>query len=304
MPARHAALATAVALVWGVNFVIIDVALGAFPPLLLVAVRFTLVAFPAVFFFGRPGIGWRWVVAIGATIAAGQFAFLFVAMDRGMPAGLASLVLQLQVFFTVLLAMVTLGERPQRLQLVAAGIGFAGIAVIATGRGADVPLLACALSVGASLSWAVGNVCTRKAQAPRPVELLVWTSLVPPLPLLGLSLGFEGAGAIGDAWAALDLGSIAALAYLVLASTAFGYGAWGYLIRHNPASQVVPFTLLVPPVGIAAAWIALGEVPNAAELAGGVIILAGLVLNAWAGMRGRRPLSPTAPVAAAPSRAA
>ncbi len=128
MPAGHAALAAAVAVVWGVNFVVIDVALGTFPPLLLVALRFTLVVIPAVFLVGRPGVGWRWVVAIGATIAAGQFGFLFIAMDQGLPAGLASLVLQLQVFFTVLLAMATLGERPRPLQLVASGIAFAGIA--------------------------------------------------------------------------------------------------------------------------------------------------------------------------------
>ncbi len=211
MPAGHAALAAAVAVVWGVNFVVIDVALGAFPPLLLVALRFTLVGIPAVFLVARPGVGWRWVVAIGATIAAGQFGILFIAMDQGLPAGLASLVLQLQVFFTVLLAMATLGERPRPLQFIAAGIAFAGIAVIALGRAENVPLLACALCVCAALSWAVGNVCTRRAQAPRPVALLVWTSLVPPLPMLALSLALEGPEAIGDALGGINLGAVGAI---------------------------------------------------------------------------------------------
>ncbi len=150
------------------------------------------------------------------------------------------------------------------------------------------PLPACALCVCAALSWAVGNVCTRRAQAPRPVALLVWTSLVPPLPMPALSLAFEGPEAIGDALAGIDLGAVGAIGYLVLASTWFGYGAWSWLIRHNPASQVVPFTLLVPPVGIASAWLALDEVPNSAELVGGAIVLAGLALNAWPGSA-RRP---------------
>jgi O-acetylserine/cysteine efflux transporter len=296
MPLRHALLAVAIAVVWGLNFVLLHVALESFPPLFLVAIRFALVAFPAILIVGHPGTTWRWVLAIGATISGGQFAFLFIAMEQGMPAGLASLVLQLQVFFTVLLAVGLLGERLRGGQVAGAVVAFAGIAVIAAGRAEDVPLLACGLCVAAAATWAVGNVCTRRARSPRPLALLVWSSLVVPVPLLALSAGFEGTAAMGDALSSLDLGTAAAIAYLVLGATFFGYGSWAWLMRRHPASRVVPFTLLVPVIGIASAWALLDEVPNGAELAGAALVLAGLAVNTWA-TTGRRPV--TVPEAAA-----
>jgi O-acetylserine/cysteine efflux transporter len=202
----------------------------------------------------------------------GQFALLFVAMDQGLPAGLASLVLQAQVLFTIALAVVFLGERPRPLQVAGALVALAGILVIALGRGGSVPLGALALSIAAAASWGVGNVCTRKAQASDALGLLVWASLIPPLPLAALSLALgEGAPSIGA-------GGVLAVLYVVVGSTFFGFGAWTWLMRRHPASRVVPFALLVPPVGIASAWIALGEQPNTAELIGAGIVLLGLAV--------------------------
>jgi O-acetylserine/cysteine efflux transporter len=272
MPARHVLLAVAVAVVWGVNFVVIHVGLADFPPLLFVALRFTLVAFPAVLFVRRPAVPWRSVVAVGVFLSAGQFGLLFVAMDQGLPAGLASLVLQVQVLFTIGLAVLLLGERPRRLQVVGALIALGGIAVIALGRGGSVPLGALLLSIGAAASWGVGNICTRRAQADDPVALLVWSSLIPPLPLAGLSLALgEGAPSIG-------VGGVLAVLYVVGGATFFGFGSWVWLMRHHPASRVVPFALLVPVAGIASAWIALGERPNTAEMVGAGVVLAGLAV--------------------------
>jgi len=279
MPRRHVALAVAVTVVWGVNFVVIHEGLGDFPPLLFAALRFTLMAFPAVLFVRRPDTPWRWVVGVGAFIGAGQFGLLFVAMDQGMPAGLASLVVQLQAVFTIALAVVFLGERPRPAQLAGAAVAFGGIAIIAAGRAEGVPLVAVALSIASAASWGAGNICTRQARASDPIALLVWSSLVAPIPLLALSLGFEGPAEIGHAFAHVTLGGIGALLYVVLLATAFGFGSWTFLMRHHPASQVAPFTLLVPVAGIAAAWIALDEVPTAAEWAGAVVVLAGLALT-------------------------
>jgi O-acetylserine/cysteine efflux transporter len=279
MPVRHVCLAVAVAVVWGVNFVVIHAGLGSFPPLLFAALRFALTAFPAVLFVRRPGVPWRWVLGVGGFIGAGQFGLLFVAMDQGMPAGLASLVVQLQAVFTVALAVLFLGERPRPVQLAGSAVSLAGIAIIAAGRSAGVPLLAIALCVGGAACWGAGNICTRQARAPDPFALIVWSSLVPPLPLLALSLTLEGPAADGEAIAHVSLGGIAALLYVVVLGTAFGYGVWTWLMRHHPASLVAPFTLLVPVVGIAAAWLALAEVPTGAEIAGAAVVLAGLGLT-------------------------
>jgi O-acetylserine/cysteine efflux transporter len=300
MPRRHVLLALAVAVVWGVNFVVIHVGLDSFPPLLFAALRFTVTALPLVFFVRRPSIDWRWIVAVGTFLSAGQFALLFVAMDRGLPPGLASLVLQLQALFTIGLAVAFIGERPRRGQLAGAAVALAGIGVIAAGRSSEVPLLGLALCVGAAASWGVGNVCTRLAKAPDAFALMVWSSLVPPIPLAVLSLLLEGPRAAGDAFARLDLSGVLALLYVVVGATMFGYGSWAWLLRRHEASRVAPFALLVPVAGIATAWIALNERPGAAELAGAVLVLAGLAIAVRAFRPGSR--VDLQPVAAEPAR--
>ncbi|WP_354700327.1 putative amino-acid metabolite efflux pump [Paraconexibacter sp. AEG42_29] len=287
MPRRHALLAVAVMVVWGVNFVVIHVGLKDFPPLLFAALRFVFVALPAVFLVGRPQVPARNVIGVGLFLSAGQFAFLFSALHEGMPAGLASLVLQLQAVFTVALAVAFLGERPGRRQLAGSAVALAGIAIIAAGRAEGVPLLAFALCIGASASWGTGNIIVRRSRPPDAIALLVWSSLVPPIPLGLLSLTLEGPDRMGDAITGVGAGGLLALAYIVIGSTFFGYGVWNWLLRRYEASIVAPFTLLVPVVGIAAAWIALGERPTAAELGGGAVVMAGLGLTA--GVRLRRP---------------
>jgi O-acetylserine/cysteine efflux transporter len=272
MPARHSLLAVVVAIVWGINFVVIHEGLADFPPLLFVALRFALVAFPAVFFLDRPRVPLRLVLGVGVFMCTGQFALLFVAMDQGLPAGLASLVLQMQVLFTIAFAVVLLAERPSARQVGGALLALAGMAVIAFGRGGGVPLGALALSIGAAASWGIGNVCARRAQADDPLALLVWASLIPPLPLAGLSL------ALGEGAPSLGVAGLLSVLYVVVGATFFGFGSWVWLMRRHPASRVAPFTLLVPPVGIVAAWALLGEQPGTAELAGAGVVLLGLAI--------------------------
>ncbi len=280
MPRRDALLAAAVACVWGINFVVIHVGLASWPPLLFAALRFTVTAFPAVLFVRRPrGVDWRLVVGVGLFMSAGQFGLLFVGIDRGVPAGLASLVLQLQAAFTVLLAVLFLGERPRRAQLVGGAVAFTGIGLIAADRAGAVPLGALLLVVGAAASWGIGNVCSRLAKAPDPVALLVWSSLVPPLPLAAASLLLEGPAAARDSFVHVDARGLLALAYVVGASTFFGYTTWNALLHRHPATSVAPFTLLVPVVGITGAWIFLGERPGPVEVVGAAIVIAGLALT-------------------------
>ena len=279
MPRRHVILALVVMVVWGVNFVVIDVALDTFPPLLLCALRFTLVGLAAVLLLRPPKIHWKWVLAVGTFSSGLQFALLFVAMDVGMPAGLASLVLQLQAMFTILLAVALLGERPGRRQLVGSAIALGGIAIIAGGRSEGVPLVAVLLSCGAALSWGLGNVATRRAQAPDPKALLGWSALVSPIPLFAMSFALEDRGEIRTALTTFDLGGTLALLYVVVLATGFGFGAWTWLMTQHAASTVAPYTLAVPVVGVGSAWLMLGEQPNLYELLGGFVVMAGLALT-------------------------
>jgi O-acetylserine/cysteine efflux transporter len=278
MSLRHNLLAASVALLWGVNFVAIDIGLETFPPLLFVALRFALTAFPAVLLVRRPAVAVRWIVAVGFFLSVGQFGLLFVAIHIGMPAGLSSLVIQLQAVFTIALAIAFLGERPARVQLAGAVVAFAGLAVIAAGRAQSVPLGAVLLVVGAAASWGVSNICTRVARPSEGFAFLIWASLVGPIPLTGLSFAFEGSSSMAHAFTSLGWPALLSLLYVVVVATLFGFGAWTWLLARHSASDVAPFSLLAPVAALVSTWLARGEQPTAAELAGGIVILAGLAL--------------------------
>jgi O-acetylserine/cysteine efflux transporter len=303
MPRRHAVLALVVAVCWAVNFVVIDIGLESFPPLLFAALRFGLTALPAIFLVSRPDVRWRAVVAVGLFIGVGQFGVLFVAMNTGLPAGLASVIAPLQPVFTIPLAVIALGERPSLRQVIGVSLAIAGLGAIAIGRGHGVPLLAVALGVASAASWGCGNVVTRAAKPKRPFSLLVWSSLVAPLPLLGLSLIFEGTGRWHDAVSSVGASGLVSLGYVVVVSTFFGYGSWYWLMSRHPASAVAPFTLLVPVVGILTAWLVRGEHPTWGELLGSLVVLVGLglalgLVDAFAGQR-RTAASAVAPISEA-----
>jgi O-acetylserine/cysteine efflux transporter len=291
MTTRHSLLAALVAVLWGLNFVAIDLGLHAngrdVPPLLFVAMRFLLVVFPWILFIRKPDVSWAAIIGVGLFMSAGQFGLLYLSMALGMPAGLASLVLQAQVLLTVLLAAVFLRERPSRRQLAGVVLGVAGLAIVAVGRSSVAPLLPFIIVLGAALSWAAGNVIARKAKAASGLGLVVWSGAVVPIPLIALSLVIDGPDAIAATMLDLQAGTVLSAIYTAVFASLVGYGIWNWLLAKYPPSAVVPFTLLVPVVGMSAAWLALQEVPSTTELAGGLLLLGGVataVLN-----RGGRP---------------
>ncbi|HYO17535.1 MAG TPA: EamA family transporter [Dermatophilaceae bacterium] len=294
MKPRDTALAILVAIVWGSNFVVIDTGLAEIPPLLFTAMRFILVAIPAVFLVRPPGIGWKNVVLIGVFMCVGQFSLVYLALDLGMPPGLTSLVLQAQVLLTVLLSTAVLGERPSRKQLLGVCVGAAGLMIVAVGRSAIAPILPLVLVLGAALSWSIGNVLARKVQARSGLSLVVWSGLVVPAPLLLLSLVVEGPDAIGEALGHLSGTAIASAMFTAYVSSLLGYGIWNTLLARHPVSRVTPFALLVPVAGLLAAWIVQGEVPTTIEAAGGGLLLAGVAITT---LRGRSTAAATAPPA-------
>ncbi|MFE6662835.1 EamA family transporter [Streptomyces sp. NPDC057697] len=298
----HIALAALVAAVWGVNFVVIELGLAHFPPLLFSALRFLVAALPAVFFVGRPKVAWKWIVGVGLALGVAKFGLLFIGMDRGMPAGLSSLVLQVQAVFTVLFAAVALGERPGGVRVLGMGVALAGIGVAAVDEGAGGPMLAFVLVIVAAACWGVSNVLTRKAAPPDPLNFMVWVSTVPVLPLLGLSLLFEGWDRDTEALAALDWSGAGIIVYVAWITTVFGFGAWGFLLRHHPASSVAPFTLLVPVFGMSSAALLLDESVSPLRWCAAALLVGGVALTSLAGA-GRKGAA-VAEEGAAPDRAA
>lgn len=286
MHARDRLLALVVPVIWGLNFVVIDEGLGDdMPPLLFLALRFVFVAFPALLFVPKPDLPWRTILAIGGFMSLGQFSLLYLALDLGMPAGLASLVLQAQVMVTILLAWAFLGERATRAQLVGVAVGTAGLVLVAAAHGARAPILPLLVTVGAATSWAIGNVLSRAARVASGLSLVVWSALVVPLPCLALSLAIDGPGQVGDALTGIDGIAIASTAYTVIGASLIGYTIFNGLLARYPAADVVPFILLVPPVGIASAWALQGEVPTALEGVGAVVMMGGVALATLGGRR-------------------
>ncbi|ROQ15649.1 O-acetylserine/cysteine efflux transporter [Rathayibacter sp. PhB93] len=286
MTRRHSLLALLVVLLWGLNFVVIDVGLADVPPLLFLAMRFTVVAVPAVFLVPRPQAPLRTVATIGAFMSLGQFALLYLALALGMPAGLASLVVQAQIVLTVLIAAVLLKERPTRRQSIGLVVGVAGLVIVALSHGAVAPWLPFVVCLGGALSWAIGNVLTRRAKGASGLSLVVWSALVVPIPALLLSLLVDGGPAIAEAIQGLSLAAVLSTLYTAVFASLIGYGIWNSLLARYPAASVVPFTLLVPVVGVLSAWVLLGEVPSVGVLIGGAVMVAGLAVATI--RRGRR----------------
>ena len=284
LPPRHRLLAGLVAMIWGVNFLAIHASLESFPPLFLVALRFTLLAVPTLLLVPRPQVPTRWLVGYGLGFGVLQFAFLYTGMAAGMPAGLASLVLQAAGPFTVVLGAMLLGERVGGRQRLGLGIAMLGMLVVGISRAGTDQLLPYALVLLGAIGWALGNLSNRLAQPPNPLHLTLWMSVVVPVPMLLLSLLVEGPEAIGTALAgSMDASALPAwigLAYTVLIGTVVGSGIWTWLLARHPAGVVGPFSMLVPVVGMATAAVVLAEVPTILEVSGGVVVVAGVLLGA------------------------
>ncbi len=293
MTLRHALLALLVVVIWGANFVVIDAGQQDVPPLLFLALRFLVVCFPAVFFLKPPDIGWRQLLLVGGFLSLGQFALLYLALALGMPPGLASLLLQTQAMFSLAVAAVVLRERPTPRQLLGVAVGMVGLAVVVVGHAQAAPWLPLVVTLGAALAWAIGNVLARRAQASSGLSLVVWSGLVVPVPAFALSLAIDTPPVVWDALRGLSWVAIGSTVYTAVFASLIGYGIWNSLLARYPTSAVVPFTLLVPVVGILSAWLVQHEIPSATEFVGGVIMLAGLA--AAVVQPRRRAGRPTAP---------
>jgi O-acetylserine/cysteine efflux transporter len=279
MPLSHSLFALLVTAIWGLSFVVIKLGVGTTPPLLLAALRFLFAAVPAVFFVPRPKTDWTNVVAYGFFLGVAQFGLLFAAIAIGMPASLASVVMQAQVFFTILFAALFMGERPWPHQIVGGLVAAFGLVLIAwprmTGGGAG-PFL---MTVVAAASWGVANIVSKRAGRVDMLGFIVWSSLVAPLPLLGLSLWLDGPAQVIAALNRIDGGTLAAVAYLAYPTTIFAFGIWAYLLSRHPAATVTPFALFVPVAGILGSVLILGEALHPIEAVGGAIIVLGLAFN-------------------------
>jgi O-acetylserine/cysteine efflux transporter len=288
MNAKDVGVALLIVLIWGVNFVALRLGLNGVPPMFLVFTRFVLSAIPAVFFVKRPNVAFKYLLAYSVFTGVGQYSLLYGALKLGMPAGLSSIVMQVQAFATMGFAALLIGERVRPQQMVGVLIACAGLGLIALNFRQAIGLVPLVMVVGAAMSWGLGNVFTRIAStALRSGEKLdmlsftLWSCLLPPIPMLALSLLIEGPTQIYAAVTHATWTTVGAALYTAYLSTVFGFVAWNKLIAKRGAGTVAPFSLLVPFVGLLSTAVALGEpVTPMTVLAGGLILL-GLAVNVF-----------------------
>lgn len=273
----HVGLAVLVAVLWGAAFVATKIGLGSFSPSELVAVRFLVAAAPAAF-LPRPAVPWSVLVWLGLTLFTGQFLFQFFGMASGMPPGLTSVVVQTQALFTILFSALALREKPAARQVSGVAIAFAGLALIAVTVGRDATVAGFALTLASAVSWGIGNVFMKRVGRVEMLHLVVWLSLVPPLPALVLSMLVDGPDALPHAVARASAPALGAVVYLGLVATVLAYAIWGALLRRYPAAVVTPFALLAPFVAAYSSSLVFGETFGGLRVAGMALVLLGLAV--------------------------
>jgi len=286
-------LALLVVTIWGANFTVVKLGLDGVPPMLLVALRFVFVVFPAIFFVRRPAVSPRYWITYGATVGIGQFGCLFYAMHIGMPAGVASVVLQSQAFFTLLFAAILLRETISAAQLLGIAISSLGLYLVWSSSGSvnvlSIPPFAFLLSIAGAAFWGISNIVVRKAAASAAankknldiLSLIIWSSLVPPIPLFLFALLLDTPQGVIDVIVNLDGMSLFTIVYLAYGATILGFGIWSMLLSKYPASQVAPLSFLVPVTGLLTARFVLGEQLFLLQWGGCFLVFIGLLISTF-----------------------
>ena len=285
----HLLLALSVVAIWGTNFVVIRWGLDGLPPFLFATLRFALSALPWLLFIRRPAVPLRKLAAFGVLLGVGQFGLLYLAIQGRITPGLASLVVQMQVFFTIGLSVVLMGERVRPYQLAGMALAVSGLAVIASHLDATLTVTGLALVLAAAFFWSCANLLAKSAGRVDMLAFMVWSSLFAVPPLFALSWWLEGPALMASRLKAASPGVWATVLWQAIGNSLYGYGVWNWLLARHPAATVTPLALLVPVFGMGASTVFLGEPLPAWKLGAGALVLGGLaVIVLWPRLRERR----------------
>ncbi len=279
MPITHLLLVFLVILAWGINFIFVKLALQDMSPLFLCALRFLLASIPAIFFIKPPKVSFKLIAGYGFFMFALQFSLVFMGMHIGMTPGMAALIMQVQVFFSMFFAVSFLNEQPQPTQILGALVSFAGIGVVAMHFDQHISFLGFVCVLGAAASWGVGNLITKKMNASNLISVVVWSSFIICLPMFIAALIIEGPQQLVFSYQHMSWKSLSSIFYIVYISTWFGYGVWNWLLSRYPVNTIVPFTLLIPLVGIISSVLVFGESFQLWKLVACLLVISGLCIN-------------------------
>ena len=275
----HQLQALLVTTIWGTNFVLIHIGLQELPPFTFATLRFVLVAFPLVLFLPKPDIPWKYLIGFGVFIGFGQFGFLFWAMQDNITPGLASLVVQTQVFFTIFLAVWCFSESIRPIQIIALAISFSGLALVGLYTDGKTTLLGLLMVLVAAFSWACGNLVVKKAGKVNLIAFLAWSSIFSIPPLLLMTLYIEGSELMLSSIQQASAKAWGVVLWQTVGNTLIGYGLWNSLLHRYPAAAITPWALLVPVSGMSASAIFLGEILPWWKVLAAILIMGGLIIN-------------------------
>jgi len=284
MKFHHIVFAVIVAAIWGFNFIAVKIGLSEMPPFLYGGARFVVAAFPLLWFIKKPAVSWSLIIGIGMSLGVAKFGLMFLGMHVGMSAGLASLVLQSQAFFTTAFSAMLLGDKVKSNQIIGMLIAFVGIGLIGFTLNEGSTLLGFLMIIGAAISWTICNILIKLAGNVNMFSLVLWTSLIPPLPMYLLSYTIEGPSALPEMLSQMTIVGWACLLFTACASTWVGATIWGILLRTYDASIVAPYSLLIPIFGITFGHIVLSEKFTLITYGACCLVFFGLIINQW-GMR-------------------
>jgi len=284
LPPAHLLLALSIAFVWGTNFVVVKYILAEWPPMFTAFMRYVVCFLPAAFFLKHPKVPIWNIATYGILVGPGQFGLVYWAMDGMISPGLTSVIIQTQVFFTVILAIIFEGERLKQFQWVALGLVGIGVLVIALNTydgasGGETTALGLAMVMFAAFLWAVSNTVVKRNGRINMLAFVVWASMYSLPPLFALSYFVDGPEVMWTAFTSTGPFIWSAVIWQTIGNTMFGFAMWGWLLARHPSAAVAPMALLVPVLGISTSAVLLNEPLQTWKLSAAALIIAGLSLN-------------------------
>ncbi|WLG90517.1 EamA family transporter [Pseudomonas cucumis] len=281
MQKKHLVLAILVTLVWGVNFPITKLGLRSIDPFVLTGIRFALAAIPLVFFIKRPAIKFSYVAAYGFIFGLGMWGVINYGIQVGVSPGIASLIIQLSVFFTMGWGALLFKEKLRGAQLIGALLALVGLEGIISTQQGEHAILGVLLIVLSAVAWSVGNVIIKKSGVKEIFSFMVWASLFPPIPLFFIAWLMQGAAPFEHLQSSLDFTAVLSIVFQVYLATHFAYWGWNSLLKLYPVSTVAPLSLLIPVFGIGSSMLIIGEHISTPNLISIVIIIMGLAVGLY-----------------------
>lgn len=281
MKQKDLLLAIFITAIWGINFSVIKLGLTSLDPFMLAGLRFLLCAFPLIFFIKKPDVSFKYIISYGLLFGVGLWGIVSLGIYFGISAGMASLVLQLSAFITIILAAIVLKEKIDISKKLGIVIALLGLVLIISVTDGSVTLLGLVFVLIGAISLSITNIIVKLVGTKDVFSFLIWATVFAPLPLFFLAYLTQGDIVFVEFFINLDKLAIFSILFQVYPTTLMGYWIWNSLLNKYPASSIAPLSLLIPVFGLAGSFFIFGETIGIIKILACIIILIGLLTNIY-----------------------